>query len=180
MARRKETPSQTAGPYVHIGCTPSVAGLAGHTDLGNAMVTDPAVEKRITLSLTILDGEDVPVADAMIEIWQTGPEGAFGATDGFCNWGRQPTDATGEAVFETLKPGKIAGQAPHIFVWIVARGINLGLQTRVYFPDEPNDSDAVFRLAGQRAETLVAQAVSGGYHHTISLQGDAETVFFDV
>lgn len=186
MAELKESPSQTAGPYVHIGCMPKVAGLKGmygDKDSGEAMITGPVSAQKIALTFKVLDGSGEPLKDAMLEIWQAGPEGAFGETENFANWGRQPTDYdTGLVRFETVKPGAIGDQAPHILVWIVARGINLGLTTRLYFEDEAeqNKTDPVFQLAGARAATLVAKKTSDGYHHDIHLQGDLETVFFDV
>lgn len=186
MAELKESPSQTAGPYVHIGCMPKVAGLKGmygDKDAGEAMITGPVGAPKIALTFKVLDGSGEPLKDAMLEIWQAGPEGAFGETENFANWGRQPTDYdTGLVRFETVKPGAIGDQAPHILVWIVARGINLGLTTRLYFEDEVehNKTDPVFQLAGARAATLVAKKTSDGYHHDIHLQGDLETVFFDV
>jgi len=177
----KESPSQTAGPYVHIGCAPQTAGLEqrgmGH-ELGGDMVFG---RESITLEITVLDGAGAPVRDALVEIWQADPEGKLAPTNGFRNWGRKPADlSSGTAQFETLKPGKSAGQAPHILVWIAARGINLGLTSRIYFPDEDNEKDAIFALAGARASTLVATKTDTGYAHAIRLQGDNETVFFDV
>ena len=184
MADFKESPSQTAGPYVHIGCVPTFAGLEGMyggKDLGDTMITGNPAGERLTLTLRVIDGAGEPMTDAMIEAWQPGPDGTFDPIDGFSNWGRQPTHAeTGEAVFETLMPGAPAGQAPHIFLWIAARGINMGLMTRVYFPENDNTADPVFALAGDRAATLVAEKTDSGYVHTIYVQGDKETVFFDV
>ncbi len=180
----KESPSQTAGPYVHIGCVPSFAGLEGMyagEDLGRTMITGNPDGQPITLTLRLVNGAREPLKDAMIEIWQPGPDGGFSPIQGFSHWGRQPTDTdTGDAVFETLKPGRSKDQAPHILVWIVARGINMGLMTRIYFPDEDNHGDAVFKLAGSRSSSLLAEAVDGGYRHLIHLQGEHETVFFDV
>ncbi len=184
MAALKESPSQTAGPYVHIGCVPTFAGLQGMyggEDLGAKMITGAPQGTRITLTCHVIDGGGEPLKDAMVEIWQAGPDGRFGPTEGFSHWGRQPTDAeTGKLVFETLKPGAVAGQAPHLLVWITARGINLGLTTRIYFPDEDNSDDPVLSLAGDRRATLIAGGGNGTYHHDIHLQGARETVFFDV
>ena len=184
MPKLKESPSQTAGPYVHIGCVPSFAGLTkmyGGTDLGATMITGNPKGERITLTVQVIDGAGDPLKDAMIELWQAGPDGDLGPKEGFSNWGRQPTDAeTGLAVFETLKPGASGNQAPHVLLWIVARGINMGLTTRVYFPDEANEDDPVFNIAGDRATTLVAEKNADVYHHVIHLQGERETVFFDV
>lgn len=184
MAEFKESPSQTAGPYVHIGCVPTFAGLEhmfGCTDLGAKMITGAPDGQRITLTLNVIDGADEPLTDAMVEIWQPGPDGRFGPTEGFSHWGRQPTAAdTGDAVFETLMPGAPERQAPHLFVWIAARGINTALMTRIYFPDQENAADPIFSLAGSRADTLVAQRAEDGFSHVIRLQGEKETVFFDV
>lgn len=183
MADLKESTSQTAGPYVHIGCVPSFAGLADMydgQDLGASMITGEVDSTPITVSGCVFDGDGSPVTDALIEIWQAAPDGTFGM-DGFSSWGRQPSAAdTGAFEFETLKPARVGQQAPHILVWIVARGINLGLMTRIYFPDEVNTDDPVFVLAGARADTMVATATGRGYHIDIHLQGPKETVFFDV
>jgi len=183
MTKLKESASQTAGPYVHIGCVPQTAGLERRgmgPQLGVAMV-GPDAGPTITLDMTVLDGAGEAVKDALIEIWQAGPDGTFDQTGGFSNWGRQATDLeTGQARFETVKPGAADGQAPHILVWIAARGINLALTTRIYFPDEDNTQDAALQLAGGRAATLIAEKTNTGYAHMVYLQGPNETVFFDV
>ena len=184
MTVTKETPSQTAGPYLHIGCLPRVAGLEsiyGGEDLGNSMITGNPTGELITLCLSVIDAAGEPFTDAMIEAWQPGPDGSFGPTQGFSHWGRQPTHTkTGQAIFKTLMPGAPTGQAPHILLWIAARGINMGLITRVYFPENNNATDPVFALAGDRAATLVAKSINNSYVHKIYVQGDNETVFFDV
>lgn len=183
MAEHRETPSQTAGPYVHIGCVPSFAGLTqmyGGRDPGNRMITGDIEGTAIDFTGCVYDGDGVPVYDAMIEIWQAGPDGTFDP-QGFSSWGRQPANADdGTFCFKTLKPGGVGAQSPHILIWVVARGINLGLTTRAYFPDEDNSSDAVFALSGARAQTLVCRATTTGYHFDVRLQGPKETVFFDV
>ena len=200
MVDLKESPSQTAGPYVHIGCVPQTAGLeqrAMGPQLGTEMIAGEVDGQRISLEIHVIDGGGEPVTDALLEIWQASPQGHFTPTASFSNWGRQATDqATGCAVFDTLKPGAVQGQAPHILVWLVARGINLGLTTRIYFPDDDptqehgqdlahdpgqdSGQDPVLALVGSRADTLIAVKTETGYSHTIRLQGEDETVFFDV
>ncbi|MEL7405028.1 MAG: protocatechuate 3,4-dioxygenase subunit alpha [Pseudomonadota bacterium] len=183
MADFKESPSQTAGPYVHIGLAPQMAGLEQRglgAELGGVMASDAAKGERITLDLYIYDGEGALVKDALVEIWQPGPDGDFGTTDDFANWGRQLANfETGCVRFETLKPGFSTEAAPHILIWIAARGINIALTTRVYFEDEDNSSDPVFELAGSRAGTMLAKRTNVGYRHDIYLQGERETVFMD-
>ena len=78
--------------------------------------------------------------------------------------------------------------APHVNLWIVARGINIGLNTRLYFADEQeaNQRDPVLNLNEWevRRQTLIARREQRGsetvYIFDIHLQGENETVFFDV
>lgn len=190
----KETPSQTAGPFVHIGTVPDVAGLKGH-DYGRQNVLDSRANtaERIRLEGIVYDGTGAPVFDAMLEIWQADQDGKFGTAE-FGGWGRAVADfKTGVFTFETIKPGSVSfhdgrKQAPHIWVSIFARGINLHLQTRLYFSDEAaaNAGDPVLELVGDPAlvATLIAPRQDGGdvpvYRFDIRLQGERETVFFDV
>lgn len=181
----KESPSQTAGPYVHIGCAPNWVGITGvyPVDPGNALPQDIS-GARIRIEGRILDGNGDLVRDALIELWQLNESGERGI------WLRQPTDlTTGFYQFDTVKPTSRDG-APHVCLWIVARGINLGLNTRVYFPDENNAADPVLHAAGNRRGTLIASRPDEEederdvgvpvYRFDISLQGEHETVFLDV
>ncbi len=199
-SRRSESPSQTAGPYVHIGCTPNFTGIEGiyDADLGSTMVNDQTKGERITVSGRLLDGLGVPLRDALVEIWQADADGLYnspaetrGSADpNFTGWGRCATDMeTGLYRFETIKPGRVPFadgrlQAPHITFWIVARGINIGLHTRMYFGDEEaaNDEDPVLaRIEHKvRIPTLIAARDGAGHTFDVRLQGDDETVFFDI
>ncbi|KQU03608.1 protocatechuate 3,4-dioxygenase subunit alpha [Rhizobium sp. Leaf453] len=196
----KESASQTAGPYVHIGLTPNFASIGGvyETDLGATMVNDKTLGRRITISGRVLDGTGTPLRDALIEIWQADASGLYnspselrGSADpNFAGWGRCPTHGeTGEYRFETIKPGRAPFRdgrlmAPHISFWIVARGINLGLNTRMYFGDEEtaNAEDPVLARIEHRIRvpTLIAAANGDTYRFDIHLQGEKETVFFDI
>lgn len=196
----KETASQTAGPYVHIGLTPNFCGIGGvyDTDLGTKMVSDLTLGERITVSGRVLDGAGTPLKDALVEIWQADAAGLYnspsemrGAADpAFSGWGRCPTGADdGVFRFETIKPGKVPFKdgrpmAPHLTFWIVARGINLGLHTRMYFPDEAEANAAdplLLRVEHRhRVTTLVATGDAPNYIFDIHLQGEKETVFLDI
>lgn len=196
----KETPSQTAGPYVHIGCVPNFCDIEGvyPNDLGDSMVNDKTKGERITVTGTVYDGTGTPLKDAMVEIWQADAQGFYPGNDprgqadpNFTGWGRKVGDYdTGEWVFETVKPGAVPFKdgrmmAPHITFWVVARGINIGLQTRMFFPDEAgaNAQDPLLtRIEHQnRVPTLIAEKTGeGAYRFDIRLQGDGETIFFDV
>lgn len=196
---KPETPSQTAGPYVHIGCAPTVCGLRECDDdyLGRQMVSDSTPGERITITGFVYDGAGAPVKDALIEIWQADSEGKFQSAyagvekvqDSFAGWGRQATDLqTGRYTFETIKPGVVvepdgSRQAPHVSIWIVARGINLGLNTRLYFPDEPAANavcPVLSKISDEHRETLMARQEDEAYVFDIHLQGSSETVFLDI
>lgn len=196
MSDHPESASQTAGPYVHIGCTPNFAGIEGvyPEDLGQRMISEGARGEPITLTGVIYDGDGTPMRDAMIEAWQPDAAGLFSSQDGadpaVSGFGRCPCDAqTGEYRFETVKPGRVAFadgrlQAAHITLWIVARGINLGLHTRAYFADDAAlDSDPVLARIEHKSRipTILAQPNGKGiYEMDIRIQGDRETIFFDV
>jgi protocatechuate 3,4-dioxygenase, alpha subunit len=186
----KETPSQTAGPFVHIGALPAIAGLKTKTpERQNILAHDGTLGERVRIEGLIHDGAGALVKDAMVEIWQANANGQYGSND-FTGWGRAGTDfETGLFFFETIKPGATPyrdgrKQAPHISLSIFARGINIHLQTRLYFSDEAqaNAADPVLQLVGQPdlVATLIAKREAGRlYRHDIHLQGDRETVFFD-
>ena len=198
LTQLKESPSQTAGPYVHIGCVPNFCDITGvyPEDLGAHMVNAETKGERITVKGTIYDGTGTPLKDAMVEIWQADAEGLYpgndprGAADpNFTGWGRKASDYdTGEWQFDTIRPGAVPFpdgrmMAPHISLWIVARGINIGLNTRMYFPDADNSADPLLtRIEHQnRVATLIAEKETDGvYRFDIYLQGEKETVFLDV
>lgn len=190
-----ETPSQTAGPYVHIGCIPSFAGIEGiyPEDLGRSPIEEGASGEVITITGSVFDGTGWAMRDAMIESWQAdaaglypGQPGADPKVTGFCRFAADKD--SGEFTLRTIKPGAVKGRngqvfAPHISLWIVARGINIGLNTRCYFAGEENNSDPLLSAIEQRprADTLIATKTGEGtYRFDIRLQGAGETVFLDL
>ena len=198
----KETASQTAGPYVHIGLAPGAAGFDIYErELGWDIAGPNAAGERIRVEGVVIDGTGSPVKDVLLEAWQANAEGVYAhpehegqVEEGFRGWGRVITDfETGEWGFDTVKPGPVMGRngkmmAPHINLWIVARGVNVGLNTRIYFSDEAeaNAADPVMGLVEWevRRQTLVAERAERDgkvvYRFDIRLQGDGETVFFDI
>lgn len=198
----KELPSQTAGPYVHIGLAPGAAGFDIYKrELGWDIAGPNAKGERIRVEGVVIDGTGSPIKDVLIEAWQANadghyahPEGGGPVEDGFRGWGRVITDFdTGEWGFDTVKPGPVMGRngrpmAPHITLWIVARGINIGLNTRLYFSDEAaaNAADPVINLIEweRRRQTLIARRTERDgkavYRFDIRVQGEDETVFFDL
>ncbi|MEM9223212.1 MAG: protocatechuate 3,4-dioxygenase subunit alpha [Pseudomonadota bacterium] len=200
---KRETPSQTAGPYVHIGLTPRLVGIERpfQEDLGSsAPVRAKGAVVPISLSGTVRDGAGALVSDACLEFWQAGADGRYSSAPAFGTNTPDPQGFARRAVgadtglyrLETVKPGKVPMgdgrfQAPHIAVIVFARGINIGLLTRCYFDDEPDANAADPVLAAieptGRRRTLIASATTAppsprAYRFDIVLQGENETVFF--
>lgn len=198
-----ETASQTAGPYVHIGLALAVAGLPEREhEIGNRMARPDAAGQSIRVHGLVLDGNDAPVDDLLVEAWQADAQGHY-VTDfafdrPFNSFGRTAPEntRTGERgwwTFDTVKPGRVAYpdgrvMAPHINLMLFARGINIHLHTRMYFDDEDAANRAcpvLSRVPEFRRSTLVARhrdrAGDGApaYEFVIHLQGPKETVFFD-
>ncbi len=200
----KETASQTAGPYVHIGLIPNQAGFdIFENNFGAAVAGPNAKGERICIEGQVFDGTGTPLRDVLIETWQANAAGRYNhpadrqdkpLDPDFRGWGRAGSDfKTGLYRLETVKPGIVQGRrgwpmAPHINFWIVARGINIGLNTRMYFADEAeaNANDPVLKLIElePRRKTLIAERERRGgetvYRFDIILQGENETVFFDI
>jgi protocatechuate 3,4-dioxygenase alpha subunit len=192
---QQETPSQTAGPYVHIGLTPSFTGNGQiyEQELGVSPIEDGAKGEIIEIVGSVFDGTGWALRDALIESWQADAKGLYPgqpdadpAVSGFC---RLTADGqSGEYTLRTVKPGPVSArggilQAPHITLWIVARGINIGLNTRLYFEDEDNGDDPLLARIEQRprVDTLIAKKIGDRrYRFDIRLQGEGETVFIDI
>lgn len=183
------TPSQTVGPFLAIGL-PWPDG---------PYVVPPQTPGAITISGQVLDGAGEPIPDALVETWQADPDGRFshpddprGAAGTFRGFGRCPTGTDGSYHIVTRKPGPLpcpegGTEAPHLDVSVLARGMLDRVVTRIYFPDEAqaNAADPVLASIGDpaRAATLIAAAdpaVPGVLRFDIHLQGDQETVFFDI
>jgi protocatechuate 3,4-dioxygenase, alpha subunit len=184
------TTSQTVGPFFKIG----FEWL--HRD---NMVGEGVSGERVTIQGRVLDGDGVPVPDAILEIWQANAHGKYDHPEdtqdkplepGFKGYGRVPTTAEGVFRFATIKPGPVPGpngkeQAPHLVVSVFMRGVLRRMVTRMYFPDDArNSGDQILNLveAGRRS-TLIAKKTAGGpgiLEWNVVLQGPEETVFFDL
>jgi protocatechuate 3,4-dioxygenase, alpha subunit len=191
----ERTPSQTVGPFLHIGLAPS---QYGGKDIIGPVVADQGVQgMRIRIEGRLFDGNGNILPDALVEIWQADAQGHYAhpadgrplKSNSFRGFGRCPTDKDGSFRFETVKPGPVPGpkgaqQAPHINVGVFSRGILKRLFTRIYFADEPaNASDPILALVpADRRATLLAKpdpAKPGVWRFDIHIQGADETVFFD-
>jgi protocatechuate 3,4-dioxygenase alpha subunit len=205
MSYLPETPSQTAGPYVHIGLIPNQAGFDIFANNFSGDIAGPDVAgERIAIEGRIFDASGHITKDVLVETWQANAAGRYNhpadrqdkpLDRAFRGWARTGTDfETGVYRINTIKPGAVAGRrgrktmAPHISFWIASRGINIGLSTRMYFGDEAvaNAGDPVLGIIEQpeRRQTLIAarseREGKAIYTFDIHLGGERETVFFDV
>lgn len=190
----KQTPSQTVGPYFAYGLTPEQYGYDFNELAGGRLVDDETEGERIHIVGRVLDGEGNAVDDAMIEIWQADAQGRYahpadprGSNLAFKGFGRYGTGTDPELrfMFDTIKPGSVDGQAPHITMCVMCRGMLSHAFTRIYFSDEANGDDAVLATVPEdRRATLIAEReeMPAGivYRFDVHLQGGKETVFFDL
>ncbi len=192
-----QTPSQTVGPYFAYGLTPEQYGYP-LASIASPDLRSPDVEgQQIRIEGRVLDGNGEVVDDAMIEIWQADPQGRYahpadprGGNIVFKGFGRcgTGTDPENRFIFDSVKPGAVdEAQAPHVNVIVFMRGLLSHLYTRIYFADEAdaNAKDPVLQsVPAERRDTLIAaREESSGtvvYRFDIHMQGDRETVFFDV
>lgn len=158
------TPPQTVGPFFSLA-------LARPGE--NVLVPGG----RLTVRGRVLDGEEAPVPDALVEVWQAGPDGIYRPGSG---WGRCPTDADGGYSFVTEKPGGVEGQAPHLVLLVFARGLLRPVLTRMYFPDEAeaNAADPVLSALEERDRATLVAAPGDELRFDVRLQGERQTAFF--
>ena len=190
------TPSQTVGPYFKYGLTPN-GEYEWNDAFSNNLLTPDTSGERIRVEGKVYDGDGAVIPDCMLEIWQADSQGRFSdpqdkralPNSSFKGFGRVGTDKSGFYAFDTIKPGVVPDadgkpQAPHIVLAVFARGMLLHLYTRIYFDDEAaNTGDSVLALVpADRRPTLIAKKAAAGnvYTYDVHLQGDNETVFFDV
>jgi protocatechuate 3,4-dioxygenase alpha subunit len=179
------TPSQTVGPFFALP-----DGLPWPD---GPEVVPAQTPGAVIVHGRLLDGNGDPIPDGIVEIWQADEQGRFshpndprGGTASFTGFGRSATDTGGRFWFRTVKPGALptpdgAWEAPHLDVTVLARGMLNRVVTRLYFPDEDNDSDPVLSTVDKnRRGTLIAVADDESFRFDIRLQGDDETVFFAV
>ena len=189
----RQTPSQTVGPYFAYGLSPEQYGYDFGSIAGGDMAPPEVEGQRIRVEGRVFDGAAVVVPDALIEIWQADAEGRYahpadprGSNATFKGFGRfgTGTDRQSRFIFDTIKPGAVdVGEAPHLNVILTMRGMLLHAFTRIYFADEAaNAMDKALNVVpAERRHTLIAQPVGGNvYRFDIHMQGEDETVFFDV
>lgn len=191
-----QTPSQTVGPFFAYGLVPTQYGYPFRSLFGPDLAEPRTPGTPIVIGGRVLDGNGDPIGDALLEIQHADTHGrrpasaADVAATGFRGFGRMGTGTLPghRYAFRTIKPGATPdGQAPHVDLIVTMRGLLSHAFTRIYFDDEPeaNARDPVLAsVPADRRATLIARRedLPGGraYVFDVRMQGDAETVFFDV
>ncbi|MDC6389256.1 protocatechuate 3,4-dioxygenase subunit alpha [Maribacter sp. PR1] len=174
---KKQTPSQTIGPYFAYGLTPQQYGYAYDSLADNDMTRGLTNITPITITGTVYEGSGNAIDDAMVELWQDDGEHKL-----FGRYGTG-TDEGNTFTFTTIKPKPVNGEAPYINVILFMRGQLLHSYTRIYFSDEAelNQTDALLQsIDKDRRQTLIAEKNGEGYTFNIHMQGTKETVFFEI
>ncbi len=190
MEKLQQTPSQTIGPFFAYSLTAAQYGYNFSSIVNENLINDAEEDKQIFIIGNIFDGAGNAIHDAMIELWQADANGNYQTQfrpDGFNGFGRLGTGTEEDKsfTFKTIKPSSVNNQAPHINVILFMRGSLHALYTRIYFEDEQNDNDPLYKnIDVERRKTLIAKKITKdsktSYQFNIYLQGDNETVFFDV
>jgi protocatechuate 3,4-dioxygenase alpha subunit len=140
------TPSQTVGPYYAIG-------LCRRPD-------DELDPDGVELTGTLLDGQDEPIADGLVEVWDAARR----------RFGRSGTDAEGRFRFRVPRDCEV------LEAFVFARGLLRHQRTRIYLRE--GDDEVLASLAPEERATLLARAEGGGLRFDIRMQGERATVFF--
>ena len=184
-----ETPFQTAGPFLHIGCLPNSININGlyQNDLGEKPFINKDYNNFISISGSVFDGEGQPLDDVMIETWQSDENGEYLSDNGFARF--VPNNVTKKYNLSTIKPGSVQNfegnfQSPHILFSISSRGINMNLNTRMYFEGDNLIKDpllSMIKKGNNDINSLIAKKIDeSSYIFDIFLQGKRETIFLDV
>ena len=182
-----ETPFQTAGPFLHIGCMPNAIKIEKlyHNDLGETPFKNKNESELITIEGSVFDGNGVALDDVMLETWQCDEKGEFKEESGFARF--IPNNLTKKFILKTVKPGSFKGfdgkiHSPHISLSISSRGLNMTLNTRIYFEGDELKNDPLLSIINNcNVNSLIAKKISKhSYLFDIFLQGEEETIFLDI
>ena len=184
-----ETPFQTAGPFLHIGCMPNKIKINNiyKNDLGEVPFKNKNEIEMITVEGSVFDGNGIALDDVMLETWQCDENGQFLEYNGFARF--IPDKLTKQFKLFTVKPGQVQSlngknQSPHICLSISSRGLNMTLNTRIYFEGDDLINDPILSMIKNNKgniDSLVAKKIKKNiYVFNVFLQGNKETVFFDI
>ena len=182
-----ETPFQTAGPFLHIGCMPNAIKIKKiyQNDLGEIPFKNKNESELITIEGSVFDGNGIALDDVMLETWQCDEKGKFKEDRGFARF--IPNNLTKKFILKTVKPGPYKGSdgkihSPYISLFISSRGLNMTLNTRIYFESDELKNDPLLSIINNHnVNSLIAKKIKNhSYLFDIFLQGEKETIFLDI
>ena len=182
-----ETPFQTAGPFLHIGCMPNAIKIEKlyQNDLGEIPFKNKIESELITIEGSVFDGNGIALDDVMLETWQCDEKGEFKEDRGFARF--IPNNLTKKFILKTVKPGQYKGfdgkiHSPHISLSISSRGLNMTLNTRIYFESDELKNDPLLSIINNHnVNSLISKQIKkNSYLFNIFLQGEEETIFLDI
>ena len=182
-----ETPFQTAGPFIHLGCMPNAIKIKKlyQNDLGGIPFNNKNQTELITIEGSVFDGNGIALDDVMLETWQCDEKGEFREDRGFARF--IPNSLTKKFILKTVKPGPYKGfdgkiHSSHISLSISSRGLNMTLNTRIYFEsDELKNDPLLSTIKYCNVNSLIARKIKNHrYLFDIFLQGEEETIFLDI
>ena len=182
-----ETPFQTAGPFIHLGCMPNAIKIKKlyQNDLGVIPFNNKNQTELITIEGSVFDGNGIALDDVMLETWQCDEKGEFREDRGFARF--IPNSLTKKFILKTVKPGTYKDfygkiHCPHISLSISSRGLNMTLNTRIYFESDELKNDPLLSIVNNRnVNSLIAKKIKNhSYLFDIFLQGKEETIFLDI
>ena len=124
----------------------------------------------LRLTGRVVDRKGRPVADAVVEIWQTDARGRYrhpGVPErlrdpGFQGYGRTMTDAAGAYAFVTVMPGRYGTRPPHIHLRLARPGLR-EFVTQIYFKGDNGEGGLGGIVPpGRDALSVDAMAASDG------------------
>ena len=171
----------------------------------NSRVNGEPIGERIIVAGRVVDEDDHPVANTLVEIWQANSAGRYvhdvdqhdaPLDPNFLGAGRCVTDANGRYEFRTIKPGAYpwrnhhnAWRPNHIHLSLFGASFVSRLVTQMYFPGDPLFAfDPIFNGVPEAARDrmvagfdleLTEPEFALGYNFDIVLRGPSATPMED-
>ena len=204
---RRSRPSQTVGPFFAYGLAPHSrcdwepnGSYDWKETVGANLVTPDATGEQIHIEGRVLDGDGKPINDAMIEIWQADAQGRYAHAAAtkprpnakFTGFGRSATDKDGRLRLRHRQAGPGAGpgrqaagaayRGLHLLARHAAADLHAALFRRRGGQRRRSDPGAGAGRPPRHAHCPQGEPAADRpvYRFDIRVQGENETVFFDI
>lgn len=147
------------------------------------------IGERIVIAGRVVDEDERPVPDTLVEIWQANAAGRYAHVDdthdapldvNFTGAGRVLTDRAGRYRFVTVKPGAYpwnnhdnAWRPAHVHISVFGQSFLTRLVTQMYFPGDPLLAlDPIFNsIPSERARRRLVSAFDLGLTEPLTALG---------